>query len=398
MAQRSSNKATVRRFVFSAFDRQRVVTVTKSGKSVIIQRGVRFGNMNPPVEKKSPTEESAELEADNAIENLIDEGFQELSEDAYKTFVHRLCFSCADDDLRRYPIADHAQACDLSDKDIRADQNIRNASGGGTGDGGLIPLGQAAAEAVLANPEIKDCKTLELILPPSDLVYVIKLLSQSKSSLGVEALVLKAVGQADRNGPEEQENKEDKDCEYDEYEEGWTSLPCDCFADAFPKIKRLSLIGGVWQLEGEQCQSLEEIDAWQMLTPSIRFNNLKRLKYMCTEFDPPIESDCDFKPISPAVQLAVCCPKLESLDIDIMGGVDMLEDILTSRLCERLTSLKIGLFRNCDMEKIFLLFTRFTDRLLYIKDLTLTMEYDSVDKTYIDRLKAFCIPLKLEYL
>lgn len=28
----------------------------------------------------------------------------------------------------------------------------------------------------------------------------------------------------------------------------------------------------------------------------------------------------------------------------------------------------------------------------------LTMEYDSVDKTYIDRLKAFCIPLKLEYL
>lgn len=29
---------------------------------------------------------------------------------------------------------------------------------------------------------------------------------------------------------------------------------------------------------------------------------------------------------------------------------------------------------------------------------TLTMEYDSVDKTYIDRLKAFCIPLKLEYL
>lgn len=380
-----------RLLAFSALRRQRVVILTRVGKSVITQTGVRFGSMNPPVKKEAATEESAAAEVAQAVEDLSREGFAELGGKAYETFVQRLRFSCFDDDLRRYPSVREQKDVGSGEYTPKTQDCDCAANGSETENADMIPLAQRTAEVILSNTALTGCKTLELILPPLDLDQTVKRLAVSKAALNIETLVLKIAGQSDRNAPEVQES----DDSYGDTGKGnWVSVPCDCFARAFPKLKRLTLIGGVWRLVGEQCQSLEEIEAGQVLTPSIRLNNLKRLQYKCFGFYTPI-IDGQSKPISPAALLADCCPKLESLSMDITDDLDILEDVLSAPLCNRLASLQIGVIS--DMESLFLLLTRFADRLSHIKELTLILKLDSVEKAQINRLKAFPLPIKLAF-
>lgn len=405
MAQRSNKKSAVqtRRFVFSALNRQRAVVFTQNGKSVTIQKGVRFGNLNPPLQKELPTEQLAAKEVDDEAANLTAKGFKELNESEYKLFIERLRISCADDDLRGFPesseeenaLSERTEGCGL--------ESDGQSNGGGqdcadTEDSVAVSLGQRAVQVLLANTELKSCKTLEFILPPSDIIQALKSIADKKSGLNIETLVLKAARPSDKNSPEEQDSENAYNCDSDyAAEENWTDLPCDCLSAAFPKIKRLILIGGTWELEGEDFKSLEELEAEEMPTPSIRLDKLKRLKYGRSLFYSNIESDSDFKPLSPASLLAERCPKLQALDFDADGNVEILEDILTSPLIDRLISLKIGTFDSSALDKIYLLFTRFTDRLSKLEDVTVILEGDSLKKSKVERLKAFPIPLNIEF-
>lgn len=380
MGQRSIKKSAekTRRFVFTALHRQRVVVLTQNDTFFTIQKGVRFGNLNAQVEKEMPNSKLVKTEIDDEVASLTANGFKELSESEYNLFVERLCISCADDDMRGYP-----ETLEKGKED------------------GDATLGQKAVQVLLANTELKNCKTLELMLPPSDIIQTIEILSENKSVLGIETLVLKAAFSSDKNAPNEQcsENGQFDCCntECDEGEAHYNDLPCDCVAAAFPKIKRLILIGGCWNLKGEQLESLEELKAGEMLTPSLRLDKLKKLKYERSLFYSSIESDGDFKPLFPAALLAARCPKLQVFDFDADGDIEILEDILTSPLIDRLTSLKIGTFDRSDLEKIYLLFTRFTDKLSRLENLTVALESGSLKKAEVDRLTAFPIPLNLEF-
>lgn len=387
MAQKSNRKIAEegRWLVFSALGRQRAVRITHSGKSITIQKGVRFGNMDAPVIKQLLTEELAAEEAQSEIENYIDAGFKEFD----TSLASELCFSCADDDMRGYLSAE-SEGGALAAMQVDSSEQKKNE--------GVFTLGQRAADLILSNTELKRCKRLQLFMPQADLEQTIKILSERKASLGIETLILKTARLSDINNPQKQSTERYcGDDDYDDFDGTWTSVPCDCFINAFPKVQRLQLIGGCWRLEGE-CATIEEIEAERLLTPSIRLKKLKRLKYDCVTFDFPIEEiDTQLQSISSATILAACCPKLESLDINIEGDIDTLEDFLTSPLCRRLTYFRIGAFSGMHAQKLFLLLTRFIAPLSMINDLTLVLEMNHWEKADIDRLKAFPLPLKLEF-
>lgn len=399
----------MRRFVFSAFSRRRVVVLTQNGKSVTVQKGVRFGNLYPPIEKQSPTEQLAAEEIDEEAASLTDKGFRELNQNEYDLFVEKLRISCTDDDLRRRPesretsdpsggnINQSGETCHAAiDVGLENGEDYANPQAGGS-----VSPGQRAARILLANTELKNCKTLELILAPSDLNQAIEYIAAQKVRFNIRTLILKTALPLDRSSPEEQESDDLSysirgDNDYDDGEDDWACIPCDCFAAAFPKVTHLVLNDGTWRLEGEQWKSLEEIDAFRLLTPTVRLDNLKRLKYGLSSFA-HIESDVDMKPLSPAALLANRCPNLQSLDMDVDGDIDTFADILSSPLLDKITSLKIGIFNSSDLEQIYLLFTRFTAGLSRLESFTLVLEYSSLRKAEIDRLTAFPVPLHIEF-
>lgn len=399
MAIKGSKKTTAqtRRFVFSAPERQRAITLTQSGKRVTVQKGVRFGNMNAAVEKSLDTEKSAAAYIIEQAGNFVDEGYKELSEQEHASCSDKLRFSCADDDLRNYPLSDKLRQCDLGDECSaeRQDSGIKQAAEKDE----CISLGQRAAQQLLSNTELGNCTVVELNLPYSDIADAVKFLSDSDACLsGVETLILRAANLHETNNPQDDDDHSAPLDDYDDNAEDEAVVPCDCIASVFPSLKRLKLVGNrIWRLDGQQWQQLEEIEADLLLLPKLKLPDLKRLKFTCSDDYRDIEIDADFRPVSPAALLAAQCPKLEQLDMDVVGDLQIFEDILSSPLSRQLNSLRIGAFSNSDTENLLLLLTRFTLCLSRLKTLTLVLDVNSAKKSYIDRLKSFPLSLQIEY-